>query len=609
MRKTPQLSFIIVLKSLIVYRFHNILLDIVRPYMHTIFMAHLHKKMKKGRPYYYIREIQRVNGKPTVVNQVYLGSPEKILQTYGSAEDNRAITSVSSREFGSLFIFNEIDKAIGLSDIIDSVVAPSSKEQRPTIGEYCYYAVLNRIIEPMSKLRLPEWYKGTDIQSIRPVDTGRLNCKAFWDKWDRVDEDQVREISQRFFSKLRDIVSVSGDCFLYDTTNYYTYLSGKTESDLAVRGKSKDGKHHLRQIGLALLVDRAEDVPVYYRLYPGNHHDSKVFNADIEDIFIQMCSWSKTKERLTVVFDKGVNSEDNIQYIDEHQRVHFITSYSAYYAEDLAGKDLKRFAPLNTDKNRQLRESGQADEQVLAYRDTGEFWGKTRAVVVTYNPRTYRKKKHDFERKIELVREELLEYRKNYKGQIPHWRDKEAIQGRYLRFCEDLHIGSQYYDIVFEGPDMSFRQNPYQIEAAIKRFGKNIIITDNTDWTTEDIYLAYRERSKIESHFKKSKSPFSISVTPQYHWTDSKIRLHMLTCVAGMVYLSIFRNKLRAANVSMSSENAMSELRNLRSAIFMLNGSRKLQRRIEDPTEGQIEVLKAFGYDIKDGWVLQLSKS
>ena len=568
-------------------------------------MAHLHKKLKKGRPYYYIREIQRVNGKPTVVNQVYLGSPERILGLF-SGDDKKAFASLSSKEFGSLFIFNEIDKAIGLSDIVDSVVVPSAREQQPTVGGYCYYAALNRIIEPLSKLRLSEWYKGTDIQSIRPVDIDRLNSKAFWDKWDKADEKAVREIAHRFFSKVRDVISVSGDCFLFDTTNYYTYLSSKTDSELAMRGKSKDGKHHLRQLGLALLVDRREDVPVYYQLYPGNRHDSKVFKENIEELFAEMCSWNKTKERLTVVFDKGVNSEGNIQYIDEHQRVHFITSYSVYFAEEIAGKDLKHFSPLNTDKNRQLREAGQAAEQVLAYRSAGEFWGKERAVVVTYNPKTYRKKKYDFEQKLERVREDLLQYRRSYKEQIPHWRDAEIIRERYLKLCEELHIGSQYYELTFEKGEMSFRQNPYQIQVAMKRFGKNIIITDNTDWTTEDIYLAYRERFKIEQQFRKSKSSFSISVTPQYHWTDSKIRLHMLTCVVGMVYLSIFRNKLKAANISMSAEDALRELRNLRTAVYMLSGSRKLQRRIEDPTEGQIEVLRAFGYEVKDGWVLQI---
>ena len=46
--------------------------------MHSGRMAHLHKKMKKGRPYYYVREMGRVGGKLKVIEQIYLGSPERI---------------------------------------------------------------------------------------------------------------------------------------------------------------------------------------------------------------------------------------------------------------------------------------------------------------------------------------------------------------------------------------------------------------------------------------------------------------------------------------------------------------------------------------------------
>jgi hypothetical protein len=42
-------------------------------------MAHLHKKIKKGKAFSYVREMARVNGKPKVVSQVYLGTAEKIL--------------------------------------------------------------------------------------------------------------------------------------------------------------------------------------------------------------------------------------------------------------------------------------------------------------------------------------------------------------------------------------------------------------------------------------------------------------------------------------------------------------------------------------------------
>jgi len=41
-------------------------------------MAHFQIKTKKGRPYLYVREIARVDGKPKVISQIYIGSPEKV---------------------------------------------------------------------------------------------------------------------------------------------------------------------------------------------------------------------------------------------------------------------------------------------------------------------------------------------------------------------------------------------------------------------------------------------------------------------------------------------------------------------------------------------------
>ncbi len=77
-------------------------------------MAHLHKKMKKGRPYYYIREIARVNGKPTVVSQVYLGSPVRMLELATGAGGEDKVTRLKSEEFGALWLANQIDQQIDL---------------------------------------------------------------------------------------------------------------------------------------------------------------------------------------------------------------------------------------------------------------------------------------------------------------------------------------------------------------------------------------------------------------------------------------------------------------------------------------------------------------
>jgi hypothetical protein len=97
-------------------------------------MAHIHKKMKKGRPYYYIRETARVGGKPKVINQVYLGSIERILGMAAGGQAN--LDKIQVQEFGALWLANIIEKEIGLAELIDSLVPRGNRETGPSIGEY-----------------------------------------------------------------------------------------------------------------------------------------------------------------------------------------------------------------------------------------------------------------------------------------------------------------------------------------------------------------------------------------------------------------------------------------------------------------------------------------
>src|SRR6516164_4078253 len=41
----------------------------------TYHMPSLTKKILRGKPYYYLRECQRVNGKPKIISTIYLGTP------------------------------------------------------------------------------------------------------------------------------------------------------------------------------------------------------------------------------------------------------------------------------------------------------------------------------------------------------------------------------------------------------------------------------------------------------------------------------------------------------------------------------------------------------
>ncbi len=401
------------------------------------------------------------------------------------------------------------------------------------------------------KNKLADWFRKTAIQHIRPVEVDELSSKRYWEKWERANETDLHTIVHQFFERICQVEAPAADCLLFDTTNYYTYMASQTDSQLAQRGKNKAGRHHLRQIGLGLLVARDSRLPLYYSVYPGNIHDSKHFAAVMDEMFGKVCGLHKTKERLTVVIDKGMNADDNYAWIDGHPRIHFITSYSTYFAQDLAATPLDRFEPADTAENRRHIEEGREDECLLAYRTRGEYWGKERTVIVTHNPASARKQAYTFADKLEAMRQELLAMRVKVRDQAPHWRNEEAVRERYVRFCEQLHMAPQLYELEFsQSPDslaLTFRKNVYLVSRKQAMFGKNIIITDNTDWLTGDIVGASLARWQVEDRFRLSKDDELVGTSPVRHWTDSKIRCHLFTCVVAMTYLRRIELRMAAA--------------------------------------------------------------
>jgi transposase len=570
-------------------------------------MAHFHVKHKRGRPYLYVREIARVDGKPKVINQVYIGSPEKVAAMAKGELGGEVKLKVE--EFGALWAANLMDSEIDLAGIVDAVIPRGPKENGPTVGQYFIYSVLNRMVEAKSKAALPEWYESTAIQQIRPVNTSELSSQRYWEKWERVTEEDLSEISRRFFAKVVELSGPGADCLLFDTTNYYTYMATKTPSDLAKRGHNKESKHHLRQVGLGLLVEREDRLPLWWHAYPGNLHDSRLFSSVLSEMFSVVSSLPATKRRLTLVMDKGMNAEVNFQTIDEHPLVHFVTTHSLWHSSELAAVPLSKYSPLATARNKQLEREGEGAERLRAHRTTGEYWGAERTVVLTYNPATARKQSYVFEEKLSEVRQELLTMRARVREGAPHWRDAERIRERYLALCEKLHISASLYELSFDkastGLKMEFRKNQYEAQKRAALFGKNMIVTDNSDWTTEEIVQASLDRWGVEDCFRVSKDDDLIGVQPIRHFTDSKIRCHLFCCVAALTYLRMLEKRLVGAGVKRTASDVMEDLNHLHSVLSIAAGGRKPVRRLEEPSKTQTEALKALGYQVSKGGVLQ----
>jgi len=577
--------------------------------MHDSFVAHLHKKIKKGRPYYYVREMGRVGGKLKVIEQIYLGSPERIKEL--AIAEKGTCTKVSVREFGALWLANLIANEIDLAAIVDSVIPPKRNEKGPSVGEYFLYAALNRMVEPCSKRTLPEWYASTAIQHIRPVEIQALSSQRYWEKWERITPTQIEQIAHLFFSKVRAMPGSRSDCFLFDTTNYYTYMASQMRSELARRGKNKDGKNWLRQVGLALLVSREGRLPLFYREYEGNRHDSKVFWRVMDEVFSAMQEFADPAAELTIVFDKGMNAQENIARIDVRDGFHFITTYSTHFAEDFVRVKLSSFKPVDSPGNRELERLGKEDDRIVAWRDKGDFWGRERTIVVTYNPRTAAKQRYNFDKKMLELQEVLFELRSRVKSGKAPWNQLNHLEKHYLQACEKLYLPKDLYQFDLEKEEgkakFIFRKDYYRIGKYIERFGKNILITDHTDWSTDEIVRASLDRYLVEEAFRQSKDDELVSVLPMRHWTDGKIRCHIFTCMAALTYLRILESHLDQEGIPQTGATAMESMRKLHSCLCWYSRKSRPQRIIEEPSENQSAILKAFGYKIASGVLQKLN--
>ena len=131
-------------------------------------------------------------------------------------------------------------------------------------------------------------------------------------------------------------------------------------------------------------------------------------------------------------------------------------------------------------------------------------------------------------------------------------------------------------------------------------------VEDEHDWSTEEIVRRSLDRYRIEKQFRASKSSH-VRVHPFFHWTGSKIRCHLLSCVIALVALRMIERSVNGSGRKepLSGGTIIDEMRRLRCVWAWYPGKAGPERIIEAPTKTQADVLRAFGYRVGDGGVLQ----
>jgi transposase len=557
-------------------------------------MAYLVGKKQDGKTYYYLTESARVNGKPRIVSQQYLGSAEEIaerLSESGPGEPDRT----QHLAFGSVAATWGVLGRLGVVDIVDEVVGSRRSDAALSVGTYIALAAMNRVVAPCSKLAFSDWWATTaGDRLVGRVPVAAFDHRRFWDAMDALTDEQLIEIERRIVARMVEVFEVDVSGLVLDMTNFATYIdSANDRAPIAQRGKAKQKRHDLRLVGLGLVISTDGGVPLVSHPYAGNRHDSTQFGDVINELVRRFGTIDQGGEGLTVVFDAGQDSTDNLELIDSGP-LHFVGSIPPSDHLDLMALPLSRYKNVDTKRFPGL----------AAYETTKVVFGRERRIVVTHSQTFHDEQAAGFEQTLAKARRQLAELAARLaRGQGR--KNAQSVQVEIDKILRPRWL-HRVISVTLTGTKPSELRITWRTNSTAKAalddelFGKRIIFTDRDNWSIAELVAGYRSQSDVEADFRQMKDRLVVSFSPMYHWTEQKIRVHVLYCVLALMVARLMARETERANLPMSVRVLLSHLNRIEETVLLYQGERgrpRARRMLTEMDPTQIRLYDLFGLD------------
>lgn len=346
----------------------------------------------------------------------------------------------------------------------------------------------------------------------------------------------------------------------FDCTNYYFDI-GRSDLDtlddagdpIDKNGNKTDAKYRKRGpeknhrpdpiVEMGLLMDK-NGIPLAYDLFPGNESE-KVHMRPI----VNRLKNEFTDMRIIFVADRGLNTSDNIYYLngdnkgDNNQRDGYVYGQSVRGADE----EFKKWVlgdGYHTDKIK----DDQGNE--IKFRHKSRIYPKVLHVNVTSTDGKHKKKKA-----VPIDQKQMTYYSEKYAKKQRY--DREMMVSR----AKDLIKHPQKYDRITSAGSAAYVQNiafnkktgeiidgkslalnTAKIDEEAKYDGYYSIVTSELKMSDYEMRETYRGLSRIEETFKISKSDFDSR--PVFVRTNEHIDAHFATCFTALVLIRILQAKL-----------------------------------------------------------------
>lgn len=435
--------------------------------------------------------------------------------------------------------------------------------------------VLNRCIDPLSKIHVVEWLKKTVLPAILGCSTSPDDFSVYREL-DMLNK-QESALQKHLYQQLEHIDPTVGQGFFYDITS--TYMEG-SQCVIAKLGYSRDHRPDREQIVIALMVT-PQGSPFYWKVLEGNTQDITTLPSLVKEL--------KQQFRLNtchLVFDRGMVSNEHLNLLEEQG----LTYLSAMDKDEIAGHPLfQEFLPEPASKEdyeqiMALHEFQPTDENQFFYTREGRI--AQRRFIFSFDVCRFFEDIATRQRRIARARAWIAEQnlimaaaKKSRKKEKVEQAVQQMLSKRKLKSL--LKVTITPIDVETTKKDGSTRVvHSFQLaadvnktkETEIRRLdGITCFITNDKTIPQAQVIHRYREKNKIEEAFREMKS--QLSLRPIHLTRPERVKAHVSVCILAYLLINTMEMMFKESGCTTSSAEALKQMQHCQLSQVGFKGS------------------------------------
>ena len=473
--------------------------------------------------------------------------------------------------------------------------------------------VLNRCIEPLSKIHVVEWMQHTVLPALYSRST-LPDDYSIYRQLDAINK-QESDLQTHLYQQLERIDPSVGEGFFYDITS--TYMEG-SQCVIAKLGYSRDHRPDREQIVIALMVT-PQGSPFYWKILEGNTQDITTLPILVREL--------KQRFGLTtchLVFDRGMVSGDHLDLLEE-QGLTYLSAmdkdemachplFNEFMPEPAAKEDyeqilaLHEFQPTNDNQSFYTRQ-GQIDNRRFIFSfDVARFFED----IAARQKRITRAMAWVAEKNASLSAAKKSRNKETLERDI-----KQMLAKRKLKSLMQVAITPVELKVAKKNGTTRTVKS-FQLSAAVdpvketdkrRLDGITCFITNDATIPQGQVIQKYRDKNKIEEAFREMKS--QLALRPIHLTRPERVKAHVCICILAYLLINTMETMLKNTSCPTSPKEVLRQVQSCQLNLVGVKNSSNCSITMTEMTEQQHQCIKQLQCEnyLKPKVIKQLTES